>query len=205
MQLELTLVKNHSIQSNYFNFLSRKRYKINDDSDLMKCVIQFIGENLDIIESACPNKDFINRLATIQSLNNEDLKCVKYVLASACGLDLLVWAVSDTETNPDQLAPNTIEYNVVDMDYGFTGITRLNTKIVSAADEIRYSEIYQRIDEAYNLFNNELFQGFQDPIMRDVDAMKGVTELLGAPNETQVVHCLSVLDYLNLKMYVIAE
>lgn len=205
MQLELTLVKSQSIRSDFFNFISRKRYKINDDSDLMKCIISFIGENLDIIESACPNKDFVNRLSTIQNISNEDLKGIRYVLSSACGLDLLYWGVADTETNADQLAANTIEYNIVDMEYGFTGITRLCTKILQPADEIKHSEIYERINSAYNLFNSDLFQGFPNPIMRDVEAMKGVTEILGAPNETQVIHVLSTLDYMNYKMFVIAE
>lgn len=205
MQLELTLVKSKAIYSNYFNFLSRKRYKINDDSDLMKCIIQFIGENIDIIESACPNKDFVQKLTTIDSIANEDLKAIRWCLSSSCGLDLLYWAVSDTETNEDQLAANTIEYNVVDMEYGVTGITRYCTKILSPADEIRHSEIYQRIDESFNLFNNPLFLGFKDPIMRDVESMKGVAELLGAPNQATVSHCISILDYMNYKLFVIDE
>lgn len=204
--LELTLVKSNGLTSRMYTFLERTRYQINDDSDLMKCIIKFLGDNADILRSAfSDNEDFVSKVINLQTLNSEELKCLNYVLDKNAGLKLLYWIVEESETNGRIIEPGTFEFNVVNNVYGYTVITRLCTKKILSKQTIKFSDLYEWICREYNLFGGNLFTEFNNPIMADVEAMRGLADYIGAPDDNIVQHIESILKYMGFEIHCITE
>lgn len=197
MQLELTLVKSNGTYNPISKLLIRSRYKINDDSDLMKCIIGFLNQNINIIESAFENKIIAQRIKTLQSLSTEELLGLKYMLQSV-GLDIFYWAVADNEMNPQIITDGTIEYNVIDKEYGFTGMSRLNTKISMPEHDVDITYLYTKINEAFHLFEGPLFETIvENPIQNDIDALQGASDIDEQTGKIIVKHSQALADHAN--------
>lgn len=210
MKLELTLVKSQSIFSNIFKFISRKRYDIQNDSDTMKSVLNFIAENNDIISNAASTKglsDVTKLLETTDSLSFDDFMCLKFLLNSRCGIDILCWCVSDIEVDENEVGDGTLEYNVVDQTYGTTMNTRLSTKFTVPSDNFDISNIYVKISKMYGLFESPIFQTVQSPLNSDIDVLKAIGKFGTTTGDTflnnTMMHLGSTLGYLGKDLIVI--
>lgn len=213
MQLELTLIKSNGTYNPVSKLLRRTRYKINDDSDLMKCIMGFLNDNIEIINSAFENKLIPQRIKALQSLDTDELIGLKYMLQSV-GLDILYWAVADNEVNPSVITDGTVEYNIVDREYGFTGMTRLNTKVSMPKHDMDITYLYTKISEAFHLFEGPLFENIvANPIQEDIDriqAMNDIDETTGAMivsrfPQTIAMHANMIIQYLGFDIYVITQ
>lgn len=203
MQLELTLGKTSGYQSGSFTFLSRERFKINDESDFMRSVIKFIGDNSDTIMSALGDKELYGKIMNLQSLSVADFRTLRLMLSDKYGLEISYWSVADEETNADSIAEGTIEYNVIDEMAAYNGVSRYAVKVSVPEDNVRFSYLYKKIISAFDLFNSEMFSDYDNPLQREntgiIANLDPEETLTGEVNPVVTHEAAQVFKYLGLK------
>ena len=203
MQLELTLGKTTGPLAGTFTFLSRERFKINDESDFMRSVIKFIADNSDIVMSALKNdEETYGKIDNLQSLSVADFRSLRLMLSEG-GLELSYWSVADEETNADKIAEGTIEYNVIDEMAAYNGVSRYAVKIPVPEDNISMSYLYKKILSSFDLFNSELFRNYGNPFEKPNTGILANLEpeetLTGKTNPVVTQLAAVMFEYLGLK------
>lgn len=207
MILEVNLVKTQASYSPVGVFLERKRYEVNDEVSATSAIIQFLGENNDILNSMMTNKSFVDQISSLKVATADTIACVRAILAQE-NLDVWAWAISEVEVNPTGPDEDNFEYNIVDNLMAMTESTKFCTKILMAKENISYSRLYKKIAESYNLFSTQLspiFTGVNDPYSTLVSAIETIEGPTGSVDSSFVGQLSDLCKFLGKSMYVILD
>lgn len=204
MLLELNLVKNQGVYSQVFTSLARKRVLVENDTDALSEVCKFIRENLDTFDAALTNKALISQLETIEMMTIDDFSCFRFMIANA-GLDILIFGVSDVETNEEGVPEGYTEYNVIDNNQCLSSFIKFCTKVVADNDTPSFGKLYSTVVGMYGFFQGELFTGFRNPLTTQLQVITESEEKLGVAPSASTQYLNSVLQYLGKDIIVITD
>lgn len=197
MILEVTLVKVPSSTIRVGEFLERKHYNIENDVDALNAMIKFLGENIDILNAALPNKEFVTKITQLKNMNYDLLMSIKYALAQF-GLDLWFWIVPETQAS-SETPEGTLEYNVKTTTAALGECLFPVQKMLQKADTLKLSEVYGKIRESSQLFSQDEFSGLFnekfDPLRDLVVAAKDVEGPIGAVSSALVTQITELLEF----------
>jgi len=205
MVIEINLVGNQNqVYTNLFEFRARKRAQVADDAEAMGAIAAFLAENIAIIDAAIADKGLVSRLQGLQTLSINDYYSLKFLLAQS-GLDILTFIVAEQEVNSDNLDRGILEYNVIDTNYPDNSFLHRATKITAESDSSHMSEVYAKIQEIYNFFESDLFEGYKNPMANQIDLIKETETLIGKAPEGSTLFVNSVLEYMGKQIILIVN
>ncbi len=204
MNLELNLVKNTGIYDKVFTLLSRTRVKASNDSEVMSSILTFIGENINVFDSVFSDKGFVDRLETLDTLTNEHLFGLKFIMAQS-GIDLIFYTVSDDEDNPVDIPEGMIEYISINNIHSTSLITKFATKFVMSESNLKVSEVYKTMNEIYDNFGGELLSDLMNPIQSQIQFLERDENYIGVTPTSITNYLNSVFNYLGKDLIVITN
>jgi hypothetical protein len=204
MNLELNLVKNTGIYDKVFTLLSRTRVKVSNDSEVMSSILSFIGENINVFDSVFSDKGFVDRLENLDTLTNEHLFGLKFIMAQS-GIDLIFYTVSDDEDNPVDIPEGMIEYISINNIHSTSLITKFATKFVMSESNLKVSEVYKTMNEIYDNFGGELLSDLMNPIQSQIQFLERDENYIGVTPTSITNYLNSVFNYLGKDLIVITN
>lgn len=204
MNLELNLVKNTGIYDKVFTLLSRTRVKASNDSEVMSSILAFIGENINVFDSVFSNKGFVDRLESLDTLTNEHLFGLKFIMAQS-GIDLIFYTVSDDEDNPVDIPEGVLEYISINDIHSTSLITKFATKFVMSESGLKVSEVYKTMNEVYDNFGGELLSDLMNPIQSQIQFLERDENYIGVTPTSITNYLNSVFNYLGKDLIVITN
>jgi hypothetical protein len=204
MNLELNLVKNTGIYDKVFTLLSRTRVKVSNDSEVMSSILTFIGENINVFDSVFSDKGFVDRLENLDTLTNEHLFGLKFIMAQS-GIDLIFYTVSDDEDNPVDIPEGMIEYISINNIHSTSLITKFATKFVMSESNLKVSEVYKTMNEIYDNFGGELLSDLMNPIQSQIQFLERDENYIGVTPTSITNYLNSVFNYLGKDLIVITN
>lgn len=202
MNLELNLVKIENIYSQASKIIARRRVLVGNDTEAMSQIISFITDNIDIFNSILTDKSLVAKLENLQSLSIDEFQCLRYILAEN-GVDILIWAIADVETNEDGVPTGQMEYNLVDRTNYSSNFIPFCTKLNVMQNDFKVSDVYKKIVNLYGLFNSTLFEDRPNPILNDITVMEQQESVLGTAPVAVTTHVNSILEFVGKITYVI--
>lgn len=203
MNLEINLVKVHSIDAKLGKLLARKRYLVADDTQVMDSMMKFIAEVSTTISTVVTDARLTASLQTLTKLTVTDLDCLRYIL-SMHGMDIWYWYVADTEGNPMSIPEGLFEYQVI--DHNNTRIFIPNcAKIVQASTDNKLTEVYSKIIESHALFNSPIFAGINNPLVNMVQTMEADEQAVGVVPVSKTTYVNSIFDFLHKEIRVLSN
>jgi hypothetical protein len=204
MNLELNLVKNAGIYDKVFTLLSRTRVKVSNDSEVMSSILAFIGENINVFDSVFSDKGFVDRLESLDTLTNEHLFGLKFIMAQS-GIDLIFYTVSDDEDNPVDIPEGLLEYISINSIHSTSLITKFATKFVMSESSLKVSEVYKTMNEIYDNFGGELLSDLMNPIQSQIQFLERDENYIGVTPTSITNYLNSVFNYLGKDLIVITN
>lgn len=204
MNLELNLVKNTGIYDKVFTLLSRTRVKASNDSEVMSSILAFIGENINVFDSVFSDKGLVDRLENLDTLTNEHLFGLKFIMAQS-GIDLIFYTVSDDEDNPVDIPEGVLEYISINDIHSTSLITKFATKFVMSESGLKVSEVYKTMNEVYDNFGGELLSDLMNPIQSQIQFLERDENYIGVTPTSITNYLNSVFNYLGKDLIVITN
>lgn len=202
MILEINLVFSQSIYANAFTLIARDRVVAEDDSQALVKIADFIKDHIESFDAAISDKDLINRLQTVEFRTISELFSLKFMIASF-GIDILVNTVAELEVNPTEISENTVEYNIIDMIDAEPSFIKSASKVVVSNEAGDMHTVYSKVVDGFGFFNNQLTEGFNNPLVRALDTLKKSEQLIGVSPVSITTEINSILDYLGKKVIAI--
>jgi len=175
MNLELTLLGTPGYPSKDLTFIDRKRYKVQNDSEVLDSICKFIADHISDLMARINDNKFINRLETLKSLTIEEFSAIK-LLMSFRGIDILAVYVSDSESNAEEIPMNSIEVNVLDRNNIIGSFVPFCTKITQLREEFKLSKVYKDILSMYGLFTGNTFDGVYNVVKANITSLESIEE-----------------------------
>lgn len=194
MKLEVTLVSSTSPFSLMVTYLSRTRYDVENDNDVLTSIISFIAEHANDLDAAVSDKEFLRKITSLQTLTPDELMSIKFMLSSMFGLDILFYIIAENQDTPD--ATNRVEYVVIDEMFSPTNMTKLGTKFVFDETVTSLSTLYQSIQNSLNLFSSEVFSTFTNPINNLIETMRANEVATGSSSDPVGYQLNLIFQYL---------
>lgn len=203
MTIEINLVGNYGqVFTNYFELRSRKRVQVENDSEIMKAIAEFIVENISDIDAAISDRGLSSRLSNLAELSINDYLSLKFLLAQS-GLDILTNIVGEQEVNSEGIDKGILEYNIIDTNYPEESFLHRATKVVTTQESSHISDVYSKIQEVYEFFDTPIFDGYENPMKKQIDLVKETETLIGKSPEGSTMFINSVLDYMGKRIILI--
>lgn len=205
MNLEVNLVRTSSIDSRMAKFIVRERFKVENDTEALDAIKQFISNHMDTFTASISNKVFLNSLSNLQSLTINELDCLRYVLSVTVNLDIWYWYVSDNETNPTEVPAGIYEYQIVDKSNVVGMFIPFTTKISQSQSDNKLTTLYDQINDMFGFFKSTLFTGIENPLTKMINSIKGDENVLGITSSTKTTYCNAIFDFLKKEIKVITD
>jgi len=203
MFIEVNLVGNDQIVfANLFDLRARKRYQVQDDAEAMAKIVEFLKDNISVIDATIADKSLVTRLQSIETLSINDFLSLKFILAQS-GIDILAYTVAEEEVNPELIDNGIYEYNIVDVLYPENSFLRRATKVAVSQESSHLSDVYKRIQEIYEFFESDLLSDYKNPISAQIDTIKQTEELIGRTPDGLTTFVNSVFEYMGKQIILI--
>lgn len=202
MYIELNLVSNQSIFSPVYTLIARERKLVNDDSEVITAICEFISDNITSFDAALSDKELVSRLQNLDQISIVDFYSIKFMLANS-GLDILVNSVAELEVNADQIPEGMLEYNVVDNIATNQSFVKPSSKIVLDADSSDLHQVYSEIVSGFGFFQTPILSGYRNPLTANLDLLKQTEVAIGVAPTSITTYINSVLEYLGKSIILI--
>lgn len=206
MILELNLVKVQPgvLANKVGELLERKTYNVEDDASAIESLIKFLGDNVDLLSTIIPDKDFITRISNLKTLSPDQFASLRFVLVSF-GIDVWGWVVAENQ-QLESVSDDKFEFNVVDKLQHVIDSFNMDTKFQLAKEGMVTSNVYQKISDSFELFSNGesgLFKNDTDPLKNQIAAVKDAEGPLGAAGDQAYAQLENMLSFVGKEIYVI--
>lgn len=206
MNLELSFVKSRSIYGNSFNLISRDRFIVDaNDADISKCITDFIKSNTDLLRNAGADDLMIQKIHSSESLTFSEIMDLKYYMASNLQLDLLMWGLSDADSNEIEIPKGAIEYCIVQGTWSLGSMINLCTKKILSESQSNVSDLFEFIMTTFEPFESPLFEGIKNPLKPQIELMKDIERKGGTVPSSMVTYVNSILEYLKLNLVILSN
>jgi len=204
MKLEINLVKSPQIDSRTVKFLTRARFSVASESEVMDAIQKFIKDNISTFTASLTNARLVAQLESLSNLTVSQFQGLRYMLSQS-GMDIWAWAVKENEIDEIELPDNTVEYNVIDRNQVSFGFIPMSLRFTQLSSEISLSSVYQKIKDAYGIFEGSFYAGMRDPIKNSISTMQESEKVLGVAPQSSSTYVNSILDFLGKELRVISN
>ena len=179
--------------------VSRSRFdKDSMGVSVLEFIKGFLRDNLDNLESAISNSDFIEFINSDQTMTSIDFASVQYLLRQL-GYVVKVWNVADDEENPNTVGSGTIEYNVINHNFLQSDYPTV-TKLIPSENQ-NVAEIVGMIVEQSGLFDESKFKGVKNPFTILINNLKDENGKIGRINSSIITKIYSLLDQMGINVF----
>lgn len=165
---------------------------------ILEFVKGFLRDNLDNLESAISNSDFIDFINSDQAMTSIDFASLQYLLGQV-GYKVTIWNVADDEENARSVGAGTIEYNVINRNFLQSDYPTV-TKLIPAENQ-NVAEVAGMIVEQSGLFDRSKFAGVKNPFTILINNLKDENGKLGKINSSIITKIYTLLDQMGINVF----
>lgn len=199
--VEVTLVSTTGRDSNIGTFVARKRANL----DLLKInknefIHGFLRSMSSELSLGVSSSELMNLINSDTILNNKDIETINYMLADA-GYKFLVYFVSDDESNSDQVAQGTYEFNIIDKSFiqdDLPTVTKINQ---DGSNSI--ADVLNIVLKNCGLFDPDKFAGIANPFTKYIESINQLRKITGQVPESLVSQLWTMLGQMGIEFFVV--
>jgi hypothetical protein len=166
--------------------------------------VKFITENNSVFNAVLTDQKLVGQLQELKTMTVPEFRCLRYILAQR-GLDIWAFHVKESgEVNEDDVPAATFEYNVLDSD-AVEGSFPMCLRVVQSQTDNSMVKLYNKIEEAYGLFEGPIFSVVQNPMKSMIESMTSDEDALGTVSTMKATVMNSMLDFLHKDVRVLTD